>query len=95
MTIRTSPRTSAVHRACIAAHRACPSPPLYPPVRDTHAHGLYGPCACHTKLAQLERGAARRCQARRRQGAANPEGYGRQRISGLLPPFLPYPKRID
>jgi hypothetical protein len=54
----TSPCTSGVHHACITAHRACPSPPLYPPVRDTRARGLYGPCACHTKLAQAERAAA-------------------------------------
>ena len=57
MSQRTSPRTSGVYRACIAVHRACPSPPLYPPVRDTHARGLYGPCAYHAKLAQAERGA--------------------------------------
>jgi hypothetical protein len=38
---RTSPRTSGAHRACIDVHRACPSPPLYPPVRDTHARASW------------------------------------------------------
>jgi hypothetical protein len=47
MTLRTSPRTSGVHRACIAVHRACPSPPLYPPVRDTHARASRPLCVSH------------------------------------------------
>jgi hypothetical protein len=91
MSQRTSPRTSGVHRACIAVHRACPSPPLYPPVRGTHAHGLYGPCACHTKLAQAECGAARRDDGKARHAPALVTKN--KRISGLLPPFLAYPKK--
>jgi hypothetical protein len=31
----------------------------------TRTHGLHGPCACHTKIAQAERGAARRPNASR------------------------------
>ena len=85
MSLRTSPCTSGVYHACITVHRACPSPPLYPPVRDTHARGLYGPCAYHAKLAQAERGAARRLP---RHGAAvagrSQRGAGNKRISGLL-----------
>ena len=80
---RTSPRTSGVHRTCIDVHRACPSPPLYPPVRDTHARGLYGPCACHTKFAQAERGAAKR----------NGMRIEEQTISGFLWPVLGHPKK--
>jgi hypothetical protein len=49
MILRTSPRTSGVHHPYIGVHHACPSPPLYPPVRDTHARGLNGPRACHLK----------------------------------------------
>jgi hypothetical protein len=83
MTLRTSPRTSGVHHACVTVHRACPSPPLYPPVRDTHARGLYGPCACHTKRAQAECAAA---SPSRRAALC-------KRTSGLPRAFLAHPKK--
>ena len=92
MSLRTSPCTSGVHHACIDVHRACPSPPLYPPVRDTHAHGLYGPCACHTKLAQAERGAARRRDGKARHARAN-GALRKPNTSAALRPFLAYPKK--
>jgi hypothetical protein len=95
---RTSPRTSGVHHACIDVHRACPSPPLYPPVRDTHARGLYGPCACHTKTraagARPLPGAARRDDGKARHAQPhNPSVTENKRISGLPPPFLAHPKK--
>ena len=65
MSQRTSPRTSAVHPVCIGVHRACPSPP-YTPLCVTRTHGLHGPCACHIKIAQ---GARRAARARKKCGA--------------------------
>jgi hypothetical protein len=47
MRLRISPRTSGVHHACIAVHRACPSLPHTPCVCDTHTRGPNGPCVCH------------------------------------------------
>jgi hypothetical protein len=75
---RTSSVHHRVHQARITVHRACPSPPLYPRVRDTHTHGLEARAACPLMDDQEGLKAMTDGRAPRHKGAAVETAVGAQ-----------------